>query len=68
MTKKKENEFGDLGLSELKAKEADMRKELVAFRVSMDISSIKSASNLQTLSKKLRVLSRFRSQLNENKK
>lgn len=67
MTKKKENEFSNLGLAELKSKEADMRKELVAFKVSMDLSSIKSASNFQTLTKKLRVLSRFRSQLKENK-
>lgn len=56
---KKTHDYSKLAVSELQAKQQEYIKDLVTSRISMDLTDIKSATNIQNLLRVLKTTRRF---------
>lgn len=56
---KKKDAYQSLNLAELQIKQQEFIKDLVSSRLSMDVSALTSATNLQNLLRELKVLARI---------
>lgn len=55
---KKNNQYKDLSFTDLQAKKKEFVKDLLTSRLSMDASSLSTASNIQQLMRELKAVNR----------